>query len=212
MKNKENLAKLICEVAIMAALGFVLDLLGGTISRPIFPVGGSISFAMLPVLLLAFRRGFFCALSCGIVISLLGMATGIYVLPAPGWKMVIQVLFDYVFTYPLVAFAALFRPQVLKNQKGSTVFLIIGCVVGGLLKFLSQFIGGCIFWADPANFAWHQFDSVPYLYCFLYNFAYTGPSIVICTLVMVALFKKVPFLILESNRIYKGKEEKKEGK
>ena len=210
-KTKSDRVYIICEVAIMAALGFVFDLLGSSIFRGIFQAGGGISLAMLPVLIMAFRRGTLAGVVTGLLVSLLGMSTGIFVLPGTGYKIFFQVFLDYVLTYPLVGLAGLFRKPFL-NSKGKLpyLFLILGTFLGGMLKFASQFTAGAIFWADPSisPFAWPEFSKLPYLYVFLYNFAYTGPSMVLCMIFICLIYMKAPFILNEPNKIFKKSEVK----
>lgn len=197
-KNQSEKIHIICEVAIMGALGFVLDTLGSSIFRGIFSSGGGISLAMLPILIIAFRRGTLAGVSTGLIVSLLGMSTGLYVLPGESYKIVLQVFLDYVLTYPLVGLAGLFRkPFRNSTKKMGYLFLILGALLGGTLKFLSQFTGGCIFWADPSisPFAWKELESAPYVYVFLYNIAYTGPSMILCMGFLTLIYNRVPFIL-----------------
>ena len=55
MKNKE--LRFIAEIGIFTALGLVLDYAAGWYSNFIFPSGGSISIAMVPIFIIAFRWG-----------------------------------------------------------------------------------------------------------------------------------------------------------
>ena len=74
MKNTTNAVRTICEVGMFAALGFVFDELQGIIFDSVFPNGGSIGFAMIAVLIIAYRRGFFPALVTGFIMGLLDIA------------------------------------------------------------------------------------------------------------------------------------------
>ena len=54
MKEKVSITRLISEVAIFAAIGFILDEIKGVIAVS-FTSGGSIGIAMVAVLIIAYR-------------------------------------------------------------------------------------------------------------------------------------------------------------
>lgn len=56
MKVNVN-TRFMTEVAMMTALGIILDYLAGVFSIKLWPNGGSISIAMIPILLMGFRYG-----------------------------------------------------------------------------------------------------------------------------------------------------------
>ncbi len=186
MKKNTDTIRTITEIGLFAALGFVFDELQGIISKGLFINGGSIGFAMIAVLIISFRRGPLAGFLTGLIMGLLDVATGPYVLNF--W----QVILDYVISYSLVAVAGLFRPMYQKgeNDNRKILILLFATIVGGLAKFLAHYLAGVIFWADPANFAWNLKYMNPYLYCFLYNIAFIGPSIILCFVLLFAIQKK----------------------
>lgn len=188
MKNTTNTIRTICEVGIFAALGFVFDELQGLFFGGVFPNGGSIGFAMIAVLIIAYRRGFLPAVATGLVMGLFDLATKAYVLHP------LQVLLDYIFPYMLVGVAGIAKPFFDEtNKKGFKIlWLLVGTTMGGILKFLSHYLAGVVFWADPEYFAWGLKEMSPYLYCFIYNIAFIGPSIVLTGALLVALYLIVP--------------------
>ena len=206
MKNKADTVRIICEIGIIAALGFVFDELQGILFKGIFINGGSIGFAMIAVLVMAYRRGLVPALLAGLIMGLLDVATSAYILhPA-------QLLLDYILPYAVVGVVGLLRPLYMKsNEKVEKIlWLIAGCVIGGLLKFLSHYLAGVIFWADPYTFAWDLTSMNPYLYCFIYNIAFIGPSIVLCAGLMVAIYLTAPRILNDKPIISDVKTEKKD--
>ena len=191
MKNTANVIRTLCEVGLFAALGFVFDELQGAIFSGMFPSGGSIGFAMIAVLIVAYRRGVLPALLTGLVMGLFDLATKAYVIhPA-------QVLLDYVLPYTLVGLVGLLKPMFDKcNRKGEKIlWLISGAVIGGLLKLTSHYLAGIFFWADPNYFAWQLNDMNPYLYCFVYNIAFVGPSIILTGALLVVIFATAPRIL-----------------
>ena len=150
MKNTTNTVRTICEIGIFAALGFVFDELQGAIFAGVFPSGGSIGFAMIAVLIIAYRRGLIPALLTGFVMGAFDLLTKAYVIHP------MQVMLDYIFPYMLVGLAGLFKPLFDKaTTKGNKIlWLLAGTLVGGLLKFTSHYLAGIFFWSNPAYFEW----------------------------------------------------------
>ena len=188
MKDRANLVRTLCEIGIFAALGFVFDELQGLFFGSVFPNGGSIGFAMIAVLIVAYRRGFLPGLLTGLLMGLFDIATKAYVIHP------MQVMFDYILPYAVVGFAGLLKPLFDKSytRTQKILWLVSGAVIGGLLKFASHYLAGVFFWADPEYFAWNLNKMNPYLYCFIYNIAFIGPSIVITAGLLVVVYLTAP--------------------
>lgn len=181
----------ICEIGIFAAIGFVLDELQGILFKGVFINGGSIGFAMIAVIIIAYRRGLLPALLTGLIMGGLDVATSAFIVhPA-------QLLLDYILPYAVVGFSGIlaFFYKKADNQKTKLLYLWLGTLLGGIFKFFSHYIAGVIFWADSANFAWNLNDINPYLYCFIYNIAFIGPSIVLTGALLTAIYKRAPRLL-----------------
>ena len=208
MKNTNQTIRTIVEVGLFGAIGYVLDEIQGVFSVS-FSGGGSIGFAMIAVLIIAYRRGLLPAILTGLLMGLLDMTSKAYILHP------VQVLCDYVLPYMLVGLGAgLFAiPFDLNGDKKKNIlFLILGTVVGGLLKFASHYIAGVIWWGDPEYFAWNLNYMSPYLYSFVYNIAFVGPSIVMCGALLVILYLKAPIIFdskINNNKTKKEKNERK---
>ena len=199
MSTTSKYVRTICEIGIFAALGFVFDELQGILSKGLFINGGSIGFAMIAVLIIGYRRGWLPALLTGLIMGLLDFATSAYILhPA-------QLALDYILPYALVAVGCLCKiPFDKANTKGEKIlWLVVGAIVGGLAKFLSHYLAGVIFWADPSQFAWNLNQVNPYLYCFIYNMAFIGPSIILTAGLLVAMYARVP-KVFENNQVEEG--------
>ena len=188
MKNTSKIVTTICEVCIFAAFGFVFDILQGVLLKGVFTSGGSIGFAMIAVLIMAYRRGFLPALLTGLIMGLLDLATGAYILHP------VQLILDYITPYSLVAIAGLLKPffDKCKDNKSKILWLIAGTFIGGFCKFLSHYLSGVIFFSNPKGFAWELNGLSPYLYSFIYNIAYMGPCILITGALIVPLYLKAP--------------------
>lgn len=192
MSKTSNAIRTICEIGIFAAIGFVIDELQGILSKGIFINGGSIGFAMIAVLIIAYRRGWLAGLLTGLIIGGLDLATSSYIIhPA-------QLFLDYVLPYAVVGFAGFLKPVFDKasNKRLKIFWIIIGTIIGGSLKLLSHYLAGVFFWADPNNFAWGLNNMNPYIYCFIYNFAFIGPSIVLTAVLLVAVYLRAPRVLV----------------
>lgn len=198
MKNNSTI-KTMAEIAMFAAIGYLLDALAGIYSAPIFVNGGSIGLGMLCVLIVSYRRGFWPGLLTGVIMGLLDIADGFYVIASTWYLALAQVFFDYIIAYPLVSFAGLFRKLAMgkAEQKINVWWLILGSVVGGLLKFASHYLSGILFWNDPSGFIWGFTNG--YFYSFVYNGAYMLPCIFLCTLVLVLIAKKWPNILKDGS-------------
>jgi len=212
MKKQNSIfsVRVMCEVAIFAAIGYVLDFLQGAYSDFFLPNGGSLGIAMLPIFIVAYRRGFLPALLTGIVMALLDIFDGFYVLSTSWYLMLIQVLLDYGLAYPLCAFAGVFTKEVResKTTHKRILFSLLGVLLGSGLKFLSHFLAGAIFWGDdPKSFAWGLEWMNKWTYSLIYNGSYVFGSMLICGLIIAIIAWKWPFIFT----LQKQSEEKKEG-
>ena len=197
--NKNEKVKIIAEVAIMTAIAFALDFLQGGLTRGLFPNGGSIGLAMVPILVLAYRRGFVPALVSGFILAIIQMTGGVYAIASEWYSVILQILLDYVLAYPLVACAGLFYQKFRESEAKSDriKWIIIGSVLGGFLKYVSHVLSGVLFWKNA------DFAGGPFLYSVLYNGTYMIPNIIIATLLLVLLLNSAPHIFLLVN--YHGK-------
>lgn len=204
MKKEKISTKALAEIAIFAALGLALDMIQGGLWRGVFINGGSIGLAMIPILIISYRRGLGSGILCGLILSLIQMLGGIYVINASSFDNaflktfgpMIQILLDYVLGYTLVGFAGVFAKKYAQQKQN--ISLVFGCILGGGLKYLSHTIAGIMFWPGEL---WGVSGS---LYSLLYNGLYCIPNIIIAIIVMLILNNFYP-QFLEINH----KEERK---
>lgn len=195
--RKTSTVQIMSEIGLMAATGFILDYLASVLFKGLFPNGGSISIAMIAVLIIAFRRGFLPALGVGLIMGAFDFLKGPFMIAATPDKVFFQVILDYIIAYPLVSVAGFFKKPFDKASGGARIkWLILGVLAGGTAKFLSHYLSGIIFWADPSGFAWDLTWMNPYVYCLLYNVAYCVPSMVLSGLLLVLMYKRAPMLFL----------------
>src|SRR5690625_3824081 len=160
------------EVAILTALALTLDILP-FLKFKIWPAGGSISFAMIPVFIIAFRWGIKGGLLSGFLWGILQIAVGdAYILYF--WQGVIE----YGLAFTVLGFAGIFAKQVQeavkqKDTKSTFLYIALGVFVGSLMRFAGHFFAGWVFFGDAAA------EGQPaWLYSFLYNCTYMIPAII----------------------------------
>lgn len=197
MKEKKVFTvQTIAEIAIFAAIGYVFDLLQGSVFASVFPNGGSIGIAMTAVFIMSYRRGAVSGIITGLLMGLLDLLDGFYAISDTWYKVFFQVALDYWIAYPLVGLAGIFRKSFLKteNQKRKIIFLALGTFLGGMLKYLSHFISGVLFWPTDK---WGGAVT----FSLLYNGSYMLPSIILSAVVIIIIYIKQPKFIEISKSI-----------
>ena len=173
--NKLHLrVRALTEGAIMVALAQILGyikLFGN------LPNGGSITFAMFPILLFAVRWGLGKGLIAGFGFGLLQMLfDGAY---AWGWQ---SMLLDYVVAFTPLGLAGLF--------KGKSWGIFPGAVLGSASRFLVHYISGVTIYrinmpTEVPGFG--VFDDAA-LYSLVYNASYMLPNMVLALAVAAVLY------------------------
>ncbi|MBS4176744.1 energy-coupled thiamine transporter ThiT [Lederbergia citrea] len=164
------------EAAIFAAMALVLDLLPSIKFGPSI----SISFAMVPVFIVAFRWGVKAALFSGLLWSLLQFATG------DAWILTpIQAIIDYPIAFSFIGLAGMLAPSVQKmaaegNRNGLIMALTIGIFIGSLGRYFWHFISGVVFFGSYAKEA----GKTPIVYSFVANGITMFFSFLACTIVL----------------------------
>jgi thiamine transporter len=186
MRNKRVL--LMVEIAIFAALGFVLDFIAFRM-----PQGGSVSLVMIPIVLMAFRRGIGAGVITGLLVGLLQIVTGfISVAPLSFGFVVMQVILDYLLAYGVVGLAGLMRSHYLEavraKRTGSVIAMVaIGVLIGSFLRYVIHVITGILFFGMFA-------DGNVFIYSAAYNATYMIPVAIVAAIVCSLLFLTAPRL------------------
>ncbi len=159
----------LCEGAIMVALAQILSYLK---LFPNMPNGGSITFAMFPILLFALRFGLGSGLLAGFTFGLLQLIfDGAY---AWGWQ---SMLLDYLVAFTPLGLAGLF--------KGKAWGIFPGTLLGGAARFAVHYISGVTIYriTEPTEVPGIGTYESPVLYSLVYNASYMVPCIVLALVV-----------------------------
>ena len=187
MRSKRIL--ILVEVAIFSALALLLDVIP-FLSFKLWAQGGSVSFAMVPVFLMAFRWGIKGGVATGVLLGFYQVLTGAYVIT------VLQTFLDYFVAFGVIGIAGIVSRPVWKaikaeKKKVFIFWIFIGCLVGSLLRFIGHFAAGIIFYGSFAP------EGQPvWLYSLLYNGGYMLPAFILSVIVISLIIVQRPKLLL----------------
>lgn len=197
--------RVIAEIALLAAFSYIIDLLQGAISNflPFWPNGGSIGIAMIPIIILSYRRGLLPGLLGGLLVGMLDMMDGPDASPMADtiFKIFGSVSLDYILAWTVVGFAGLFKGLIDNNNgKKKLLFASLGALTAGILRFTSVFLAGVLMWpnydlADPM-----QINLTKVIFSLTYNASYMIPTIILNIIVLIILIVKMP-KILNNNEV-----------
>lgn len=187
---KKNSIRFITEVAIFAALGLVLDFISGFYSKAIWPMGGSISLAMLPIFLMAIRHGLSGGLITGLLVGTIQILWG-----GSGVVYPIQTILDYTLAYTLVGVAGIYGNKIKSQEtiQGKLFYITNGILLGTVLRTISHILSGYIYFREWTP---DYFKTMPLTWSIIYNLGYMVPSLILCLLVIRILMNKYSDLIL----------------
>jgi thiamine transporter len=187
MKKQKNNTLFLVEVAVFSALAFLLDFISGLLSFKLWPQGGSISFAMVPIFLMAFRWGIKGGIVTGFLLGLLQFILGFSQI-----YTIIQGLIDYGVAFSVVGLAGLVAVQVKNslrdNKKGKWVtYTVLGVFLGSVLRYLCHVIAGIVFFGEFAP------EGQPVaIYSLLYNGTYMLPSFIVSAIIVILVISAAP--------------------
>lgn len=144
MRNER--VRILVEIALTIALAAVLNWL--KIWR--MPNAGTVSFVMLPIVVLALRRGLVVGLLTGALYGVVDFFVDPY--PPVTW---IQPLLDYSVAYALVGFAGVLSPlwhraHSAGNKAAAAGAIVAACLVGAAGRYVAHVISGVVFFAEYA--------------------------------------------------------------
>ncbi|KIY21840.1 energy-coupled thiamine transporter ThiT [Mesobacillus subterraneus] len=193
MKQEQTL--FLVEIAVFSAMAYLLDLFSGFLFSRIWPQGGSVSIAMVPVFLMAFRWGIKGGAITGLLLGLLQFILGFSQIFHP-----VQGIIDYLIAFTVLGFAGLFAKQVQANIKNEDKkkwigWIIAGTFVGSALRFIAHFFSGWVFfgvWAPEGQPTW--------LYSLIYNGTYMLPSMILSAIMIILVISSAPSRMVRSNQ------------
>ena len=206
--TKKLTTKVIVETALLTAFAFILDYLQGIICdfMPFWPNGGSVGIAMVPIFILAIRRGVIPGILGGMILGLIDMIDGIWISPVAGdsiFLAFICILLDYILGWTLVGLAGLFSKKIRKSNSNfeTSKWAIIAICTGGLARLFILFLSGSILWSKGTEILGITVDLPWALYSLLYNSSYMLPCIILCIAVIIPIITtKAKFIVLTDNK------------
>ena len=156
--------KKLTEIALSIALAVICSF----IKVWEMPQGGSVSLTMVPLFIIAFRRGPVSGFVAGGIYGLISAVLG-GVLYHP-----MSLLLDYLFAYSILGVAGFFKKSVTG--------VICGTFAGTVGRFLFSLISGAVLFAEYAPEGQN-----PWMYSLIYQAAYMVPELIICIAVMVVI-------------------------
>ncbi|GHH98586.1 energy-coupled thiamine transporter ThiT [Neobacillus kokaensis] len=177
----------ISEVAVFSALAYLLDFLAGILSLRIWPQGGSISIAMVPIFIMAYRWGIKGGLLTGFILGLLQFIMGFAQI-----YTIVQGIIDYFVAFTVVGIAGVFARQIKqsyeKGKRGTWItYVVFGAFIGSLLRYFCHVISGAVFFGEYA-----PKGQPVMIYSLLYNGTYMLPSFIISAIIVVLVISAMP--------------------
>ncbi|MCD7035864.1 energy-coupled thiamine transporter ThiT [Metabacillus sp. GX 13764] len=182
------------ETAIFSAIALLLDYFSNILPR--LPQGGSLSLAMVPIFLMAFRWGWKGGVLTGFLTGtlqiVLGMASIVH------W---VQFLLDYSLAYALLGISGLFSSWVIssadsRRKRAVVLSVFTAGLAGSALRYLAHVISGIVFFA---SYAPKGTPVVPY--SLIYNSTYMIPSWIVSCLIVVLLLQTSPALLKRKSEL-----------
>lgn len=179
MKNER--VRVIVEIALCVALAAVLNLPGLRIRLPFNIAGGTVSLNMLPIFVLALRRGLGPGMVAGALYGLVDVLVDPFVVhPA-------QFLLDYPVAYGLVGLSGLgsrvWSAHAARGRFGKgDSFVLPFLVLGAMARLAAHWLSGLIFFGANA-----PAGQPIWLYSLVYNASYLLPSLGFAALATLAV-------------------------
>lgn len=174
------------EAAFMATIALLLDLLPSIQLGPWI----SISFAMVPIFLIAYRWGLGTGILSGFIWAMLQLAIGDADIVHP-----IQFILEYPIAFSAIGLAGVFAGHVKQlylagNRKKGSIYLVFGVLVGSLARYFCHYLAGIIWfgsYAPEGQPAW--------LYSLIINGTTWVGAFIFCAVVLILLLGVGPRLL-----------------
>ena len=155
------------EIAVCVAMAVV----GSFIKVWEMPQGGSVALTMVPILLIAIKRGAVAGIATGAIYGVLSLLiAGVIYHP-------MSIFLEYVLAFGLLGLAGLFPKNILG--------VILGCFTGVCGRFISSLVSGAVLFAEYAPEGQN-----PWVYSLIYQATYLVPEFLISAVIIVLLFTK----------------------
>lgn len=180
------------EVAVFSSLALLLDLVSGFIFSRIWPQGGSVSIAMVPIFLMAYRWGIKGGLSTGFLLGLLQVVSGTAWIGHP-----VQGFIDYFLAFTVVGISGVYMNQVISyykngNKKMGLFYGIAGMFTGSFLRYICHVISGIFFFGSSAP------AGTPVVtFSLIYNGTYMLASFILSGVVVAMLYSSASNVLLK---------------
>lgn len=173
MNSSRKRLVIMMEIAMMVAVAAILDYF--TILK-FWIQGGSISLAMVPLFLIAFRRGWKAGVIAGILFGFVNMMIQPFIVH---W---FQALLDYPIAFGLVGLAGLFSVSAKQTVLKRSLFIVGGIFLGGMLRLAAHFTAGVVWFGEYAP------EGTPVaVYSFVYNWSYMFPTMLLASAILLLL-------------------------
>jgi thiamine transporter len=183
--------RLLVEIALTVALSAVLSVFA--VRLPINFAGGTISLSMVPILVLALRRGVFPGVIAGVMFGCVDY------LIEPFFVAPMQVLLDYPIAFGAVGFAGLgstpYRRACSVSPARGVAVAVPFIILGGAARFAAAWLSGVVFFGQYA-----PAGQPVWLYSLGYNLSYMVPSIVLCIAVAAVVLPAVELAVPSASR------------
>lgn len=135
------------ETAIFASLALVIDIAVPSLK---FGPSISISFAMVPIFIVAFRWGVLSGVVAGFLWEMMQIMFGDAWILSPA-----QAFVEYGLAFASIGISGLFSKLIKRSAaKGQTrtalAYVIAGCFIGGAARYFWHFVAGVIFFKKAA--------------------------------------------------------------
>lgn len=183
---RNNRLQVMIEASILAAAAMVLDILPSIKLAPNI----SVSFAMIPVFIVALRWGWKAGFFSGFLWGILQIVTGDASILHP-----VQALIEYLIAFAVIGVAGFFAPRVqeylMTQHKGKALgTVILALFAGTFVRYFFHFIAGYVYWGSYA-----PEGMSPVWYSFVINGTTGVLTFILCVIVLGGLFSVSPRLI-----------------
>ncbi len=159
------------EIALAIALAVVL----GRLKIFQMPMGGSVSLGMLPVFVVALRRGWLPGILAGALYGVLDLMFDFYVVHP------LQFLLDYPVAYGLIGLAGVFAVRwraaytAGAARRAAWTIVLPAVLVGSFARFAAHWVSGVVYFGEYA-----PAGQPVWLYSLVYNAPYVLVSGLLC--------------------------------